>query len=512
MGIKWQRRAGDTDRFSVAIGFETDPDDGAAARPEMAASWGSFQLWVRGNNLCAHQEQTETVAAVRWYLLPLLEWFAANWQPLLHEEKLPNRNSGTDGVSGLDWTAFPPEVIDPAGAERWDEEWSRWWSRHALHACRDGGLFPDVVLRRFRDQIEISWMQARLAGAPPGYRFLATRGTELLEPAHVAAPLYDILREAVAFLRQQSPASARLERLSKRIAQLPEGSREERLAWMAGLGRQLGEMSKQWKALARRFERPKVRPFLWGDSSQDNGLVINGSSQFALMFGSISPTVQPSDVIEIAKAGLAVEPGHETPQLKQLVRNAPLVPGERDYDSGYALAEELLEALKLSTDGVAPTDIDGIYENLGIARGEISLIDGGIRAISIASPRGRPKVLINVACKLNERDHGRRFTLAHELCHVLHDRTRARELGVASGPWAPVSVERRANAFAAMLLMPRASMEKAIAESDQSADSAEGVQALAKVFNTGFRATLEHVGNLQRWDDMTRDRVRAEQF
>ena len=49
----------------------------------------------------------------------------------------------------------------------------------------------------------------------------------------------------------------------------------------------------------------------------------------------------------------------------------------------------------------------------------------------------------------------RRFTLAHELCHLIHDRGYGARLAIASGPWAPADVEQRANAFAAMLLDAR---------------------------------------------------------
>jgi len=39
-------------------------------------------------------------------------------------------------------------------------------------------------------------------------------------------------------------------------------------------------------------------------------------------------------------------------------------------------------------------------------------------------------------------------------CHILFDREYGTKWALASGPWAPRDLERRANAFAAMLLMP----------------------------------------------------------
>jgi hypothetical protein len=173
MGTRWQQQLGNTSQFAIMIGFEDDPDEGAGAAREMAASWGAFQIWVRGQNLCAHMEEGETVTSVHWYLLPMLEWIAEHWQPLLHEEKLPVKNAADAASDALYHTAFPPITLERDAADAWETRWYAWRSRHALEACREGGLFPDVVLRRFRDRVEVSWGEARLAGAPQGFQLAA---------------------------------------------------------------------------------------------------------------------------------------------------------------------------------------------------------------------------------------------------------------------------------------------------------------------------------------------------
>ena len=70
---------GDPGKFSVSLSFHRDPDDGQGATQEESASWGAFQIWVNGTNLCAHRQANETYDRVNWYLLPLLEWFVENW-------------------------------------------------------------------------------------------------------------------------------------------------------------------------------------------------------------------------------------------------------------------------------------------------------------------------------------------------------------------------------------------------------------------------------------------------
>ena len=86
--VKWERFGGSTDLFAVRLSFMPDPDQGRAADVEEAASWGALQIWVDGQNLCAHREGDAVVEYAHWYLLPLFEWFSACWDYLLHEERL----------------------------------------------------------------------------------------------------------------------------------------------------------------------------------------------------------------------------------------------------------------------------------------------------------------------------------------------------------------------------------------------------------------------------------------
>jgi len=51
--------------------------------------------------------------------------------------------------------------------------------------------------------------------------------------------------------------------------------------------------------------------------------------------------------------------------------------------------------------------------------------------------------------------HGRRSTLAHELCHLLVDRTRALPVAEVLGGEVDSESEKRANAFAAEALLPQ---------------------------------------------------------
>jgi Zn-dependent peptidase ImmA (M78 family) len=513
MGTRWQLQLGNTTRFALLIAFEDDPDDGAGATREMAASWGAFQIWVRGQNLCAHTEEGETVTSVHWYLLPMLEWIAENWQPLLHEEKLPVRNAADDASEALYCTALPAVTMAEDAARSWETNWYAWRSRHALEACREGGLFPDVVFRRFRDRVEVSWGEAQLAGAPQDFKFLSSRGVERLVPNDVAAPLFNVLQSAVQFLADEFSASARLKSLVQRVEMIRSVSNDERLAWMVGLGQTWSEMRGNWNLLRKQVSKiPNAANALWENLHGD--LVAEGSCQVALMFGSSAPMLQMEDVLQLAQRGIEqyVPSGHVEPRsLTRLVREQ-FVPLDRRvaFEDGYRLAEEFLQLFKVDLENSEQVDVEAILRRLKIDVDNLKLRDSGIRAIAMAGPHHRTAIMVNTNNIFNSGSAGRRFTLAHELCHILHDRDVGRELSLISGPWAPLAIERRANAFAAMLLMPVLLVKRAISELSMHEDTAEGVRTIARRLGTSASATVEHVGNLQQWDDATRERVRAE--
>ena len=223
MSTRWERLAGDTGVFALKLAFARDPDEGQAADPDVGLSWGGFQIWVEGRNLCAHREAGARIESAHWYLLPLIEWFVKHWNPLLHEEHLPVRNLGDTAWASLRATRFPPAAIedDERQARGWDEAWQTWWMRHALRAASHGGLFPDVVVRRLRDHVEISWGQTRTVGMPEHVDFAeSASGFSRLPPTAVADPLHEVLAGASEHLLSCNPASGRFRKLRKRVAAL----------------------------------------------------------------------------------------------------------------------------------------------------------------------------------------------------------------------------------------------------------------------------------------------------
>lgn len=510
MATLWEMLAGDTSRFAIRLAFGPDPDDGRGADRDLSLSWGSFQLWVDGRNLCAHIEEGERLDSVHWYLLPLIEWFANNWNPLLHEERLPAKNAGTSAWESLRNTRFPPRAVeaDDALADEWCRHWQSWWFRHALRVASEGGLFPDVVFRRFRDTVEISWGDAPSAGTPAGFNFVESAGAVRRSPQEVAGPLHQVLSEAVRHLVTANPESERLDALSRtlrlrsRVAQ-----RRERLAWLAGMGTDLKTV-KQGLSRTKRWLADAAASHLL-DDGQFNPLVVTGSCQAALMFGCVAPDVRREDALELARIMAARRSGELNPPPSLAAAVPVMQADQRPWSQGYALAEDFIEQVGLSRClGAADSvDVEKILTFLEVDTVQTSLTDENIRGVAIAGPRYRPCVALNERSYWNADVKGRRFTLAHELCHLLFDWEAGRALAIASGPWAPVDIEMRANAFAAMLLMPTAIVQEAIAHAVEPVATPDGIREVANRLHTGFEATLRHVTNLGFIDEHDRHRI-----
>ncbi len=511
MSTRWETLAGDTSRFALKMSFVADTSE-IPIEADMAASWGSFEVWINGANLCAHVEEGETVEAVHWYLLPLLEWLASNWNPMLHEERPPVRNAGEDAVASLYRTRFAGATANKERALEHENEWYAWRQRHGLHAAREGGLFPEVFLRRWADKVEASWSNRPSPGSPQGFSFLVSHGRALLAPEDVAAALHAVIRAGAEQLTAWEPTSERLALLLATVKELkqPSKQRTDRLNWLFSLSLDGGDQGGSWEAVKGLFRTTsgKVRRAILEPTG--TGLVIHGSSHAVLLFGSVSPTVDPSDALLLANLLIELfdERGEST-ALTDVVEALALAPVEgTPWEQGYEFAERAHDALAL--DGHGSIDMDELLvDRLGVRVSTSTLRDPRLRGIAIAGPQHHPAVIPNDSHPRNRSYEGRRFTLAHELCHLLIDRRAGRRLAIASGPWAPIDIEQRANAFAAYFLMPPERVQQVIADLTEPLGSASGVRYVAETFGTSPRATLEHLYNLGFVDEFERELLRG---
>ncbi|MGI9017933.1 MAG: ImmA/IrrE family metallo-endopeptidase [Euzebya sp.] len=491
MSVRWERLAGDTARFAVRVSFLSDPHDGQGADPDLAASWGGLQLWVDGVNLSAHIDGGQMLDAAYWYQLPFLEWLASNWDALLHEQRLPNPDSDDAASVRRPWL----DLVDSDGMtfHQLQEDWD-WRSRHSLRFARDGGVMPGVFLRRHRGVIEVSWQDRPVSGAED-VRHAAPNGRGYLDPEFVASSLYDVLREASAYILALRPESERIRQLSSKVEKLTEPASDVRTAWLAGLGSSKADALSRWQSLRDLVEQrvEGAVDTIFNPTQNGSPLVLTGSPTAALLFSSLSPSIDDDDVIALTT--LAIErPLVTVDPMAGHSRGVPLATSAPAWEQGYELAEEARDLFEID-DGMV-VNVEDLLASNGVQIAELELHDSGIRAITLTGQGRQQRIAVNLNYPHANTPEVRRFTLAHELCHLLFDEDYGVPVAIASGPWAPDGLEQRANAFAAMFLMPPPLLRNAESRAGLHLEDGNGLGAVAREIGVSRRALLEHARNV----------------
>jgi Zn-dependent peptidase ImmA (M78 family) len=459
MTTTWTALAGDTSVFGVELSLTADPDD-HRYDPDEQMSWGSLTLWVDGVNLTEHLEQGELLRSAHWYLLPTIEWIVGNWDALLHEERLPLNNADADAASAMTRLLIQPLRLVRSDLDEFErlERWQSWWSRHNIVDSVAGGIFPDVYIRRWGDLAEISAGASMAPGVPSHFRYQNVNFVRRVPVANVASAFYDVLQRAVAELLRRRPESARLAALSHELASLTDDGGENysrRLALLSGVDVAKEDGLETFERLWAEVDEtlggdldPDAREFAVGH--RHGGLVLETAPQVALLFGSYNPSIVPDDVqVLIRNLHTVLREGRSSslPELK--VPPLPVLsPGQEGSQIGETAYSQLTDAES------GYVDVARVMEDLGISYSVDVLTDANTRAVSLVSERYGYHVVVNRAYLRGTSERVLRFTLAHELGHILLDKNRSVRMAMVSGPWAPIAVEQRANAFAAAFLMP----------------------------------------------------------
>ena len=295
--VGWELQVGDPAEFAFSVAFTPNPDgEHDASSPDASASWGHFRLWVDGENLCAHHEMGEVVDTAHWYLLPMMEWFAENWNALFHEERLPVKNVGLSAAEGLAQSKNPPLSLKEVDEFDWLRRWGAWWSRHNLRAGREGGLFSDLYIRRYRHELEISTGAEPLPGIPYTCSFVARRRSYRVELERTSALLFAVLFAAANELQRSLPESQRILALQERLSGLADAEqhRLERLAYLSGFQEKPDAFAALTSAVDEAFSSVEetVRGHILG-TRRENELVLLGTPYARLLYGALSPQMTP---------------------------------------------------------------------------------------------------------------------------------------------------------------------------------------------------------------------------
>lgn len=480
------------EKADFALEIALLPDFVAAEPEESEGSWGAWRLWVAGVNLCdirlhGTDGNTSEVREVRWFLAPFFRWLIENWMPLLHEKRLPQGGavferrscSARDAyLAILESTGDDPDRFNP---------WQEWAGRHSLRSASEGGILPDVFFQRMEDEIEMSWGNRIQPGAEAAM-FMAEGGIARVSVNRVA---YALAAAIDWFLEpKDSAASKWMSELMDSWTKIKVDSiGKSAVSWYLDSSPEPGPLTKRILSALEKLKNPLQQPETpW----------LGTLSPEVAMFGDLSPNVSNQAAAKLLAEYFEAKSGTEdSDTLKSLVSEQPAWMHSSPWHNGYALALEVLEEIDPAPK-VSESRIETMLENLGVRVKEVKLGEHGPRGVALAGDRLQPTILVNLD-HLRNAHRGKRFTMAHEFCHILFDRTSARPLTHTSTPWASPAVEQRANAFAAMLLMPpkRAKLPPGTSRTDLKSEIGKLADRM-KVSRTALRQHLANISEISQ--------------
>ena len=451
------RTVGNPERFAVAFDLRPDPDEGRAG--DLRASWGALQIWVGGRNLTAGRAGDDTsVNEAEVPLAPVLRWLVEHWDPLFHEERLPRLSRSASAAAWrMNCLASLSEDESEADALLRDRE--SWWKRHGFGAALPDFRIPDLHIRRQGSEVEVSWDDREWRSVPRGVVLLEPPGAAWLPATEVAEVLFGWARALTDELAAQEEAADFAAEMSAALEGLRgTPSHLRRLRWAAGqdLERAAIEL-RRLAGVAHGTVEETVRSFLELPATREPPVgLVSRLTVPALLYRSSQPSLTAADLAELLRFT------RDLPEDEG--RLEPFRVRERPPSSLEAITQDGLDkALELRRTAGIPEDVpltgerdleSWLREELCIRVEDIRLDDTHVDGAAAHTPGRAPLIAVNKSGRFSSRTWGRRMTLAHELCHLLHDFGTDGEVGIVSNPWAPYALERRANAFAAMLLVP----------------------------------------------------------
>lgn len=489
----YQSLFGRTSEFGIEVTLIDER--GASAEPGRFeyAGWGQLRLWVQGQNLCLSTASPgEEADYIEWNIGSILGWIQRSWMPLFYEDSIPAGGlgpTGVDIVAGGDRLRFPYSAPDARQLATGQGVYE-WWSRHALQSCAEGGDLPNVVFRRASDDFEISWEGPTLG--TNGRSFNIPRGSHTLPVENAYVVLSTFLSQSVAALQKQYPADLEVQSLVDGVRTLPSTKNPElAYEWLAGL-----RSKKDGHSMLDELGGQILDAVVDTEAAAAEGDILHHTPA-TLLFRSTSPHLTAEDIVGLKKLlDQTVGLPSTSEEFRVLAHREPLDPSRKPWESGYELAAELRKSMDVPlTEGF---DSSKVLERLGIVLKHIELSDPGLRALSVKTPSRSACIAINSSSPYAGVAHAREMDIGHELCHVLFDEGYERPMAVISGPWAPLALEQRANAFAAYLKLPRDAIRAVLRRDPPSPVTQDEVRLLMKKYGVGMTTAVMNLHNL-RW-------------
>jgi Zn-dependent peptidase ImmA (M78 family) len=406
------------------------------------ATRGTLRLWAHGRQVWPGADLDE---GFEWTWVELAEFLARSWRWLQWENGFPFELPGgsiTQVYGDLDrrWSS-----LSLAAREQDEEDLYSFEERHDLARALMGATAPSVWLVR---EGNMCWV--------------STRDAAVLVP-------FTLVEEALRGF---------VDAVISRLADVDERASAVRAGWAARARTTTGE----FVAIATGLERGVLSQLEGGHDPAsfwelDPGDFAITELMAAARLAAPLPTTDTAQMLRAIRAAVKENTSGLDALTTVALQQVPAGPEWYPYDQGYFVADWLRAQIgAASQDAVNPEEL---LRRWGVQIQTLKLSTGVVDAVASWRPRHGPVVIVNTAGAHNSSRRGLRATYAHEIAHMLLDRTTALPLAEVLGGRAAGNTEERARAFAAQLLLPKEEAGRALAD---TSDPAQTVRILQRPY------------------------------
>lgn len=382
---------------------------------------------------------------VSWTWIDLLEQLAQSWPFLKYEESIPlGASENVTAFLRNGRVASPIYGLEPS-VESTREDYI-FLRRHNLSSGIEGLYLPILaLLREGRKMWVVSAIREGL------FDFSTTMDT--------LSQLGDVLATHIGSGRKDERSRQAIEMWHTR-----EPDIEAILQIKLGSKRLITDLVPAGQTVASYFE-------VQAGQNEDE----YGSS--LLIAARMSETVPLKSQRAILEQLRACPAGTVSTYLEQVSTEATaIVPAyTRPHKQGERLAQWARDKFGIASK--TPAEPKEVLQGLGVSVKSVKLGIESIDAIGCWDQRHGPTVLVNLDGKHAHSPPGRRATLAHELAHVLVDRSGGFPAAEVFGGNVPKHLEQRASAFAAEFLFPKSILIDELHQSKNKVDTIEQLRA-----------------------------------
>lgn len=449
--------------------FRFDTEQAASHRNQ---AWGGARLFFADDLIWAFETEEDDEAPLYWSWFDLLEYLANYWPWIVLEQDYPIPVSPLYPDKLYDsaerrWESFSEAVI-----EKEDMLVYAFTMRHDLALALKGAFVPSVMIMRCGNDCLIS---------------LESPKKNLIRPFKEVTETLESVGDMLATLMGEACTGYAGE-IVKKWRQRHAYVNEFRFEILSGMDEE-ARMQIDGGANPMQFWEVSHE-----ESNEDSELLAAARMSSAI----ISPTIQATLIENIRTIRR-----HETTVLNELAVKAGLVidQDDRPYEQGYLLADWLRNELNIEEE--QQVDPEYILRGWSVEIRDITLPDTArdLDAVAAWGPRHGPVVIMNTSEGARcSHDYGRRSTLAHEICHLLLDRENGLPMAEVLGGQTPISLEKRARAFAAEFLLPRS---QAIIAAMQRPGSVEFILGdLMKHYQVSYEVAAWQIVNSKEFSEL----------